>query len=527
MSFEEEFDSIIRRKAEEEKYPFDENNWDKASSFLDADRKAARALKLKKFYLPAVLAVVIGSAGFITFGYFNTEKSGDKNVAVNTSILPSEKSTASTSVSNPSESSVPNKVQEIETNSKEKTITENKLNPSVSVSGKDQKTTSAPITAPLAIKGNSSENVHPSIKKEVVMANNFEAPIQQSNFEATDTKNKSAVSETKSFANEKQTDKTSDQNAGPESSSSTHDVESVPSKPTNDLVYSNTSNQNAPLAKNDSPKQNKESEIFVENQININTTEESKLNAEQLSAVYSSLPFEMNESDLLSTPFVYLDRYDDDYYKNTKAPKKHYLNIEVGANYLLGWDANKGKDGQGLNGFAGFNYGRYLSNKISISVGLQAYNIANIQQPFYLVASKEYGFGSKNIYTRVTSNQLYYVALPLKFNYAINTTNSIGFGVNVAYLVGAGNTVSKYYLLDNEEKSIGSSTTHNKGIYTGTNMVNMMLSAHYKTQFGKRIGLNLEFNYGVSDIFKNTDAIKTSEKPMGIRLGLSYTLFDK
>ncbi len=65
------------------------------------------------------------------------------------------------------------------------------------------------------------------------------------------------------------------------------------------------------------------------------------------------------------------------------------------------------------------------------------------------------------------------------------------------------------------------------GIYKGTNLMNVMLSAHYKTQFGKRIGLNLEFNYGLNDIFGNMSQIKTSEKPVGIRLGLTYTLFDK
>ncbi len=195
----------------------------------------------------------------------------------------------------------------------------------------------------------------------------------------------------------------------------------------------------------------------------LNSAEEVTLYAEQLNAVYSMLPFEVIESDLMPTPFTVLSRYDDDYFKNKKTPKTHYMNVELGGNYLLGWNAQNGKDGKGLNWFAGVNYGRYLSRKISISLGLQAYNIAHITQPFYFATSKEYGFGSKNIYTRVTSNQLYYIAVPLKFNYAVNSTNVIGFGVNAGYLVSANNTISKYYLLDNEEKTIGSLSSHSRG----------------------------------------------------------------
>jgi len=527
MSFEEEFDSIIRRKAEEEKYPFDENNWDKANSLLNAEKKITQALKLKRFYLPAMVIVAIGSVGFVTFAYFNTGNSGDKNLAVNTSPQSFEKSIKGA----PSEVSTNNEMKRIQTNSDEKVTDKNNLNTLVSAAKPIGSSEPESVSeTPELPKNNSSANISPSIQKEVARVSNSEALVEQSKIEVMDSGSKSDVSDPKdSYAgtNGKQPTNSSDQTTKGDHTSGTNDVQgsSSNSKESEDIVYS-SSNQNPSLTKNNLPEQ-KESEPYVHNQTETNAIQESTLYAEHLSAVYSSLPLETNELEILSTPFIYLERYDDDYYKNTNTPKKHYLNIEMGANYLLGWNAMKGNDGQGMNGFAGINYGRYLSNKISISIGIQAYNIANIKQPFYLISSKEYGFGSKNIYTRVTSNQLYYIALPLKFNYAINSTNIIGFGINTAYLVGANNTVSKYYLLDNEEKSIGSSTTHNKGIYTGTNMVNMMLSAHYKTQFGKRIGLNLEFNYGLSDIFKNTDVVKTSEKPMGIRLGLSYTLFDK
>src|SRR4051812_18785644 len=65
MSFEEEFDKIIRQKSEEAKYPFDEKNWEKVSSMLDAERKATAGVFFKKFYLTGLLIVFVGAIGFI------------------------------------------------------------------------------------------------------------------------------------------------------------------------------------------------------------------------------------------------------------------------------------------------------------------------------------------------------------------------------------------------------------------------------------------------------------------------------
>jgi len=42
-----------------------------------------------------------------------------------------------------------------------------------------------------------------------------------------------------------------------------------------------------------------------------------------------------------------------------------------------------------------------------------------------------------------------------------------------------------------------------------------------------RLYLNTELIYGVTDIFKNTKTNTNKEQPMGLRLSLQYTLFDK
>src|SRR5688500_2134284 len=81
MSFEEEFDKIIRQKAEEAKYPFEESNWEKTSRMLDTERQASRALKLKRFYLPAVLCLAIGSVGMLVYSYMNTPENQEHVLA--------------------------------------------------------------------------------------------------------------------------------------------------------------------------------------------------------------------------------------------------------------------------------------------------------------------------------------------------------------------------------------------------------------------------------------------------------------
>ncbi len=496
MSFEEEFDNIIRRKAEDEHYPFDQSNWDKASGLLDAERKAAGLLRLKRFYLPAALLVILGSAGFVTYSVLGTKNAGEELAVVTETSAPAEKTEQNTS--------------EIKQINSDKSLNEN-------ITTNTPLNTSAGMTSPESSKnfktpGLSESTASTSSEKKNVTAKKDNSIAKTNLNRALNTIGLSGKDDTK----EDSPDETSTKIPPVAGFNSTADEKET---------------ENAGIQQKNSPdlstvSKNDETPVVQSNETQTNTFEE-KSATEELSAVNSRLPLEMNEMELISTPFTYLKRYDDDYYKNTSTPKKHYLNVEVGGNYLLGWDAKKGKDGQGLNWFFGFNYGRYICKKTSLSLGIQAYNLANIKQPFYLISEKEYGFGSKNIYTRVTSNQLYYIAIPLKLNYAINSWNSIGLGVNAAYLVNAENTIEKYYLLDNEEKSIGSSTSHTKGIYKQTNMTNIMLSANYKTQLTNRIGFNLEFNYGLTDIFKNTDNIKTAEKPMGVRLSLTYTLFDK
>lgn len=504
MSFEEEFDGIIRRKAEEENYPFDQGNWEKASGLLDADKKALRAEKLRRILLPGTLLLLLGTAGFVVFNYVTNEDS-DKGISVVTGSKPAGSDVTSLNErdlslekNSATESTSKTELENVNTAPMAKhDATTPGPEPETAASGKLVAATVvvAKVSDVKQLYGPAVENTKPE---------NSEKSLENSSTNVAEKK-----------VAEPATENSAVENAAKGNNSFTREESSNPVTSGNSSISENGDQQNQ-----------KKSETQPE-EIALNATQESIVNAEQLDMVYATLPTEAIEMNLMPTPFSFLPRYDDDYYNNGKKPKKHYFNIEGGANYLLGWAAAKGKDGQGLNWYGGFNYGLYLCRKTSISVGLQAYNISHINQPFYRVSGKEYGFGSTPVYTTVTSNQLYYIALPLKLNYAVNSANTIGFGVNGAYLLSAENTVYNYYFLDNAETSAGPGKVRTKGVYEGTSMANFMLTAHYSTRFGKRIGVNFEVNYGLTDLFKNTSDIKTAEKPLAVRVGLTYTIFDK
>ena len=151
--------------------------------------------------------------------------------------------------------------------------------------------------------------------------------------------------------------------------------------------------------------------------------------------------------------------------------------------------------------------------------------MGNIKQPFYSASQTVYEFGSTGSYTNITTNALYYVSIPLKFSYSISKNDKIGVGLNTGFLVGGKNTIETYNLLDGVKYN--PETTTNKGYYENTNTKNIMLNAFYSRKLNKRISLNGEFIYGLSDVYLNTKTNITKQNIMGVKLGLTFTLFDK
>ncbi|MGZ3919440.1 MAG: hypothetical protein ACXVC7_04080 [Bacteroidia bacterium] len=243
-----------------------------------------------------------------------------------------------------------------------------------------------------------------------------------------------------------------------------------------------------------------------------------------LNTKLAKMPSHNLDADIRKTSYDFIRIYRDDYFTSRKR-KTFYLDAEAGTTYLLGWNAPKGKDAKGFNAYAGLNFGFHIKKKFSASIGAQVYNISNIQQPFYTASSLNYDFGSNGTYTTIATNSLLYAAIPVKINYAINKRNSINAGVNTALLFNGMNTIETFNMTDAVKSN--SKIIHNTGYYEGTNTINIMITAGYSRAVTRRIKVNGEFMYGLSDVYKNRNSNTTKENNMGVRLGLQYTLFDK
>ncbi|MBI2721393.1 MAG: PorT family protein [Bacteroidetes bacterium] len=290
-------------------------------------------------------------------------------------------------------------------------------------------------------------------------------------------------------------------------------------------VYNSSSQKYAFASYEDNNVRNQEQQTSLNKEQAVNNSENAGSNMYEnfyLKTKISVLPEHLIEGDIKNTSYDFIRIYDEDYYK-TKKRKLHYFEAEAGTAYMFGWNNPKGTDAKGFNAYAGLNYGFLIKKHFSASIGAQVYNIGNVTKPFFTASDVSYDFGSNGTFTTVTTNSLIYFSLPVKINYAINKRNSIGIGVNTAFLFNGKNTIETYNMADGVKSNV--KQIHNTGFYEGTNTTNVMLTASYSRAVSSRIKLNTELVFGLSDIYKNTESNVTFENSKGIRIGLQYILF--
>lgn len=497
MSFEDEFDRIIRQKSEEAAFPFDEKNWQKVSAQLDTQRRPAGFWITKKLSIAVVaLLILLGSSYFIM----------RETAVVNPSLAQNSNKLNSTEAkADPAPQDNIVKTEQAQVKDLESPVIDNDIKNELSptVSGKKENSSrdkvEKTITAVSGIKKSESHGLNNNGSSEIKMQstknNKAARSVIATELPATNENVEKQVAEAK--------DKTIS-----EASNNNNTNNSALSS----IKVTTEAKDNA-LIENDQEDFAAEKSMYPE-----------LFEAFSMRTIQTNLPQDQNEQSLLPSPFVMLTYLDDDYYKK-KNFKKHYLNVEVGSTYLFGWQSKKETDGKGFNWFAGINYGRYVTNKMSISAGVQFYNISNIKNPFYSHSNTSFGFGATITTTIITATSLYYAAIPLKFAYKVNANNQIGLGVNVGFLMAASKNVETFTFSEYGKTDI----SNNKGLGAYRNIAgtNLLLSAFYKTQLNKRLALNGEIMYGLTDLFKNTMTITNSEKATGIRISLQYTLFDK
>jgi len=477
MNQEQKFDKIIRKKVDEAEFPFDEQNWEKLSAQLDAERRLATSRGWGKFLFLGLLFLGITSASIALYKIQGPlDMKGD---LANNSTEGNNASSAQAHGVN---------------GTNKNTTSDNNLLASNNIN--------ASGNANYLANSNASIN-----ELNTISSNNVSDAANVNSANANNSAVVNANSESKISAN----------------------------------TVSNSSN--AKSAKNSSANRsgkrsakdglNKKDDQFKNSESNDMT-----LGERSMSGLAGAVALQQNMLDKINPKFnvVFTPRnlklaalkipswYDEDYHRKGKK-RISFLNAEAGGSFLLGWDSKEGKDAKGLNWYAGVNYGKLFTNNIGFSIGSQFYNVGNIKQSFYESSKAVYGLGSTSSNTVITTQALYYFSVPVKFYYAVSPSHQIGAGVNPSFLFSSKNVVENYRLTDGIKSNEMESKT--SGIYEGVRLNNILVSAFYKAKLSKRVFLNTEVIYGMRDIFKNTSTNNYSQKPVGLRVGLQYTLFEK
>lgn len=488
MNQEQKFDKIIKKKVDEAEFPFDEQNWNKLSMQLDAERSLSNKRGWGKFLFLGLLFLGITSASIALY-----EIQGPLSLK---DVVGKKSSSDNNSNSGTS-------AQGVNVNNSSNQNSDNHL---------------------LA-----SNNINTETNKTVNYNLN-----ESSGLEKTTENNKTSQSVDASSAfNQNSNESTID-----DSNNNSKGLNVVESKNYATSNLNNTESKYSSLAKSSNGfNKNNKAELA---EINTKDADVNEMNSafRTKSELAGGIILDHNVLDRIDSrlPIVYSNRnlklaalklptwYDDDYHRKGKK-RISFLNVEIGGAYLLGWNSKDGKDGRGFNGYAGVNYGKFLNKKIGFSVGSQFYNIGNIKQSYYECSKSVYGLGSTSSNTIITTQSLYYFSVPVKLYYAVNSSNQIGISVNSSFLFSSNNIVENYRLTDNIKSN--EITTKSSGIYEGVRLNNVLVSAFYKTKLNKRLFLNTEFIYGLRDIFKNSNSNNYDQKPLGLRLGVQYTLFEK
>lgn len=488
MNPEQKFDKIIRKKVDEAEFPFDEQNWNKLSEQLDAERRLAASRGWGKFLFLGLLFLGITSASIAL--YKIQGPLGIKDELANNS-----------SADNNSSSAQAHGVNATNTNNSDNNLLASNNSNELGVAN---------------YLANNSNNTTSSVDG----LNNTTTNLSNVN---TNSASNSANARSGNSNN------SSEVNASLESISSENN--NTTSNVSNAKSAKNSSSSKA--GKNKDGLSNKKDESFKNAESNDMTLGERSISGlagakmlehNVLSRIDAKLNINNTPRNLKLATLKIPSWYDEDYHRKGKK-RISFLNAEAGGTFLLGWDSKDGKDARGLNWYAGVNYGKFINKNIGFSVGSQFYNIGNIKQSFYESSKAVYGLGSTSSNTIITTQALYYFSVPLKFYYSVSPNHQIGAGVNPSFLFSSKNVVENYRLTDDIKSNEMESKT--SGIYEGVRLNNILVSAFYKAKLNKRVFLNAEVLYGVRDIFKNTSSNNYSQKPVGLRVGLQYTLFEK
>jgi len=517
------FEKNLKKKLDEAEFPFDEKNWEKASAMIDASRSNKKPFM---FFMLSAIALLVTTGSIYFFYNSSLDNSSEnilavnntsvevKNVSENTVDLAEAKNTVNTES---------NEIQTANNASASEPAATLTLNKTIKTES-HQKNHSAS-------NGNSQPEITKNVSTETTNHNTSNNNNQSANntTEKSSLKNASATNNPASANNTSNSKNTSNTEKSKNSTTKEIPVVLGNNTITNGTVKNTANNtpENAntnklgnivnPVVSNIKPVAVAPSRV-TDSVPEVRTVAANTLMVNSVDSANKPTPLITDSSAMalsIAAPFQV-------------KPTLNYLYAEVGASYLLGWNANTGLEGNGFNLVAGFNYQHYMNNNISAGFGLQYTTINNLTQSTYTVARVNYDFGVSKEITAIKYLQLHYVTVPVKLGLNVGKNNIIGVGANLSMLLIDEYRSENYHTKNaepmNEKNQL--STKKGSGYLKGFNSYDVQVSAFYRRKLVKGFSINAEFGFGLMDVkdnahFKNTNF----ERNTGGKLTLCYDLF--
>ncbi len=486
MNEQEKFDDLLRSKLSERDFPFDETNWDKAEGMIE---KSEKKKKYGFISLVFLAGIIVGAAIMYPFIYSantsnqatNTSAQQNNNAVVQSQINTVPATTSKTKAENLQPSPVPNH--------------------SVSDSG----THLIVETVTTQSTGNTKKNKH---QKQTTADSSATA---YSYVRPETEKSKRQKSHATQLANNRTSSST--YTTTPGTSTVTDNNKPVTNQNTTTANENNTSNNTTQVA--DAGK-------TAEQNLNTSAQATTNTNAAQDTA---------NKNQVVTTTANTAKKTDSSTSNNSAgsnqppAPVVKYthtlFSIDAGAGYSLGWMKAGATQGSGISPIIGLSVTHYFNTNISALIGLQ-YNSLTHVNTLYSGTTAQYDFGSVTNVTSVTLKTLYYVAMPIKFQYNIDSKNIVALGVNVLYLLNSNSNVVSYN--QNYFGTSGYTSSDKMGYTDGINSLDAQITLAYRRKI-QRFTISAEGYYGLLDIENNSFFNNNVfERNSGLRLILSYDI---
>ena len=492
MSYDDDFNDLIKQKFQNRKFEFDENKWDKVEELIEAgERENKRRLR---FWM-AVPALILLTVGLGVLIYFNS----------------------------PVKNNAKQQIAEVKTqnNNLDLNNTANSVKPAVA----EDNNVSADIANKNANPLVAEEKINPGTKTEIVAS------------KINKIETKTTVTEKKVIAKENTTNKISKTEMKNNSSPIKSKIISRKQKSQNNFnPQNNTIHQNGNAIVEMKFKKNGEVKQPI---ISLEEKPESGNNQTEITTLLNQTPStDINTDNLKSVAMIASETEITSIVTKKASVSTAVVNQSVTAqvakpivdaitswHFSLGAGVNYATDFS-INPIAGFEVSKAFSPLFELGTGLYYTYLSTLSgnvKTFTLNTSYDFGYSSE--LSEIKTDKVHYMVLPVYTRFNINARNSIIFGANFFYMFTTSNKVTNC----TESYSVrrNSSTTDEYGYSSGFNNLDAGIMLGYKLKLFAHLGVQLSFNYGLMDIKKDSYYYNENKFDRNIsgQLMLTYNLF--